>query len=140
VIRRAGFTACVTCTDVHEYGKILVETVLEHLSVEVADAGVSADPDAVAARAKEAEADLVAVSTYNGIALSYLQALRQEMAQVDLYLPIFVGGKLNQIPEDSSTSMPVDVTDELRDLGAIVCLRVEDMLQELLKMARERDR
>jgi len=139
VIRRAGFTTCVTCTDVHEYGKILIEAVLGRLGVEVVDAGVSADPDAVARRARAAGADLIAVSTYNGVALDYLQALRQEMARVGLEAPIFIGGKLNQIPEDSPLSLPVDVTDQLRALGAIICHRVEDMLEELLEMAQERN-
>jgi len=138
-MRRASFTACVTCTDVHEYGKILIEAVLGRLGVEVVDAGVSADPDAVARRARAAGADLIAVSTYNGVALDYLQALRQEMARVGLEAPIFIGGKLNQIPEDSPLSLPVDVTDQLRALGAIICHRVEDMLEELLEMAQERN-
>ncbi len=138
-IIRAGFTACVTCTDVHEYGKILVEAVLRRLGLNVIDAGVSADPDAVAERAKAAGADFIAVSTYNGVALDYLQALRLEMARVGLEAPIFIGGKLNQIPEDSPSSLPVDVTDQLRALGAIVCQRVENMLEELLEMAQERN-
>ena len=136
-VRRAGFTACVTCTDVHEYGKILVEAVLRQLGVEVVDAGVSADPDAVADRALAAGADFVAVSTYSGVALDYIQALRQEMARAGLDLPIFVGGKLNQIMDDGPSSRPVDVTGELRALGALVCHRVEDMLEELAKMAQE---
>ncbi len=54
-IREAGFTACVTSTDVHEYGKILVETVLEQLGVKVIDAGISADPDRVATCAQRQE-------------------------------------------------------------------------------------
>jgi methylmalonyl-CoA mutase cobalamin-binding domain/chain len=139
-IRRAGFTACVTCTDVHEYGKILVETVLEQLGVDVVDAGVSADPDAVAAQARACNADFVAVSTYCGIALDYLGSLRQEMDSQGLDVPVFIGGKLNQIPEDSTSSMPVDVKAELQALGAVVCPRVEDMLAELVRMAQERER
>ena len=138
-VRRAGFTACVTCTDVHEYGKILVEAVLRRLGVNVVDAGVSADPDAVAGQAAAAGADFVAVSTYSGVALDYIQALRQEMARAGLDLPIFVGGKLNQILDEGPSSRPVDVTDELRALGALVCHRVEDMLEELVEVAQERD-
>jgi methylmalonyl-CoA mutase cobalamin-binding subunit len=137
-LRRARFTACVTCTDVHEYGKILLEAVLRRLGFELVDAGVSADPDAVAEQARAAGADFIAVSTYNGVALDYLQALRQEMAQLGLYVPIFIGGKLNQIPEDSPSSLPVDVTGQLRALGAVVCHRVEDMLEELLQTAEGR--
>jgi methylmalonyl-CoA mutase cobalamin-binding subunit len=140
LIRRAGLTACVTCTDVHEYGKILVETVLEQLGVAVCDAGVSADPEEVARQARVSGADFIAISTYNGVALSYLQALRQEMARLGLALPLFIGGKLNQIPDDSPSSLPVDVTADLQALGAIPCPRVEGMLPALLRMVQERER
>ncbi len=134
------FKICVACTDVHEYGKILVEEVLKRLHQEVIDAGVSVDPDIVAKRAKETGADFIAISTYNGIALNYLQSLNQEISQLGLNIPIFVGGKLNQIPDDSSTSLPVDVTKELKAIGAIVCHQVEDMLGNMLEIIKERSR
>jgi methylmalonyl-CoA mutase cobalamin-binding subunit len=136
IVSRAGLVACVASTDVHEYGKLLVETVLQELDVQVVDAGVSADPDSVAAQAKAGGVDLVAVSTYNGIALQYLEAMRGEMARIGLDVPIFIGGKLNQIPEDSPSSMPADVSAELGALGAVVCHRVEDMLGELVEVAQ----
>ena len=103
-VRKAGFTACVACTDVHEYGKIL-ETVLERLGIDVRDAGVSADPDDVARKASAAGADFIAVSTISGVALGYLQALGKEMARIDLDVPVFIGGKLNQIPGDTASSL-----------------------------------
>lgn len=139
-LQKTRFKICVACTDVHEYGKILVEQVLKRLKHEVIDAGVSVDPDIVAKRAKEAGVDFIAISTYNGIALNYLQSLNQEMSQLGFKIPIFVGGKLNQIPEDSTTSLPVDVTNELRAMGAIVCHQVEDMLKKILKITKERNR
>ncbi|MFW9905454.1 MAG: cobalamin-dependent protein [Candidatus Thorarchaeota archaeon] len=137
-VSQMKFKICVACTDVHEYGKILVEEVLKKLNYEIIDAGVSVDPDLVVQRAKKTGADFIAISTYNGIALSYLQALNHEMKRLDLDVPIFVGGKLNQIPDDSPTSLPVDVTEELKKLGATVCYQVEDMLGNLYKIAKER--
>ena len=137
-LRAAGFTACVTCTDVHEYGKILVETVLAALGVAVRDAGVSAEPDDVAGMALRERADFIAISTYNGVALGFVQDLRREMARLGLDLPIFIGGKLNQVPEDSADSLPVDVSAELEALGARVCPRVEALLAALAALARER--
>ena len=137
-VRRANLTACVTCTDVHEYGKILVEAVLGQLGVRVMDAGVSVDPEEVAERA--AGADFVAVSTYSGIALRYITELRQAMDRGGLEVPIFVGGKLNEVPDDGSSSMPEDVTRQLAELGAVVCLHIEDMLDVLVDMAREATR
>jgi len=138
-VRRAGLAACVTCTDVHEYGKLLLEAALRSLGVRLIDGGVSADPDAVVAAARQGGADLLAVSTYNGVALSYLRALRAELARAGLDLPIFIGGKLNQVPDDGLASMPIDVSAQLRGLGAFVCTRVEDMLSELVDAAAERN-
>lgn len=137
-LRQTNFRICISCTDVHEYGKILLEQVLKRLGLEVIDAGVSVDPDIVTKRAKAEKADFIAISSYNGVVLTYLQSLYHEMNQIDLSIPIFVGGKLNQIPDDSPTSLPVDVTDELGNMGAIVCYHVEDMLEKLLKIAKER--
>ena len=140
LLRRARFTACVACTDVHEYGKLLVEAALRAAGVGVVDAGVSADPDVVAREARDARADLIAISTYNGVALSYLRSLRHELGKAGLDVPVFVGGKLNQVPDDGLASIPRDVTAELRALGAVVCLQVEDMLHELVRNARSRER
>jgi len=134
-LMQAGWVACLTCTDVHEYGKLLVESVLNKLGIKVVDAGVSADPEVVARRSKEDRADFIAVSTYNGVALEYLKSLRQEMLNLDLSLPVFVGGKLNQIPLDSPDSLPVDISADLIELGIVVCHRVEDMLQELVRIS-----
>jgi methanogenic corrinoid protein MtbC1 len=132
----AGLVACVACTDVHEYGKLLLEAVLRRVGVAVVDAGVSVDPDAVARRAAEEGAACLAISTYNGVALSYLRALRAEMQRLHLDLPVFVGGKLNQVPEDDPSCMPVDVSEPLREIGVVPCESIEQMLQCLLTIGK----
>jgi methylmalonyl-CoA mutase cobalamin-binding subunit len=137
-LRKTNFKICVACTDVHEYGKILLEGVLKRLGFVVIDAGVSVDPNVVAMKAKETSAEFIAISTYSGVAFSYLQSLYHEISQIDLDIPIFIGGKLNQIPVDSQSSIPVDVSKQLRNLGAIICVRVEDMIEQLLRTAKER--
>lgn len=137
-LRAAGAVVCVASTDVHEYGKILLEAVLERLDVQVIDGGVAADVDAVARRAKNANADAIAISTYNGIALAYLRSLREELQKLGISPLIFIGGRLNQIPDDSPNSMPVDVSAELRGLGAYVCLKPEDMLTQLREVVEPR--
>src|SRR5262249_21141336 len=62
-IKAAGFRACVATTDVHEYGKILIETVLRQLDVEIVDGGTSTDPNDLAVQTREAGADFVALSS-----------------------------------------------------------------------------
>ncbi|MFX0113096.1 MAG: cobalamin-dependent protein [Candidatus Hodarchaeota archaeon] len=135
-IRNARFSVCLACTDVHEYGKILVEETLKQLRVKIIDAGVSTDTNLLAEIAKKSNADFIAISTYSGVALNYLKSLRQDMSQIGLDIPIFIGGKLTQILDDSSLSRPAEVNEELQSLGAIVCLKVEDMLIYLEKTAR----
>jgi len=137
-LRAAGLTACVSATDVHEYGKLLVQSTLAGSGVRIIDAGVSSDPEDVVKSACAGDADFIAISTYNGIALNYLRDLRDAMERAAVELPVYIGGKLNQIPESSNTSLPVDVSAAIERHGAIPCLRVEDLLAHLTRMARDR--
>ncbi|MDJ0949846.1 MAG: cobalamin-dependent protein [Alphaproteobacteria bacterium] len=139
-IRGAGLVGCVATTDVHEYGKLLVDGVLGRLNVGLIDAGVSTDAAVLADAARAGAADFIALSTYNGVALDYLTELKANMARSGLDVPVFIGGKLNRVPEGSNTSLPVDVRAELVAAGAVVCTRVEDMLDRLAGLARSRDR
>jgi hypothetical protein len=79
--------------------------------------------------------DFIAVSTYCGIALSYFANLKEEMAQRGLEIPVFIGGKLNQIPDESDDSLPVDVRSDLEASGAIACSTIEEMLRIMGKGA-----
>ena len=62
----------------------------------------------------------------------------RELARRGVYVPIFIGGKLNRIPDSSNTSLPVDVGAEIGEAGAIVCRHPNDMLDRLTEMALER--
>ena len=135
VIQSRGFKACVASTDVHEYGKVLLEAVFKKMNLEVIDAGVSSDPDVVAKHAKDQQASFIAISTYNGVALDYIQKLKTELEKVKMTIPIFIGGKLNQVKDDG-LNLPQDVSEELRTMGVIVCLTIEDLLVELIRMVQ----
>jgi methylmalonyl-CoA mutase cobalamin-binding subunit len=139
-IRAHRFVACVATSDVHEYSKVMVERILRGLDVEIVDGGVSVDPDRLAVTARDRGADFIALSTYAGIALSYLTDLRREMARIGLDIPVFVGGRLNQIPAGSNTSLPVNVSAELVAAGAHVCRDVPEMLDRLVATPSGRDR
>ena len=137
-IAAAGLTVCLGATDVHEYGKILVAEVLRRLGVGVLDAGIHAEPAVMVDRALAEGADLVAISTYNGVALSYLQEIKGALAAREAELPLLIGGKLNQIAKDSNSSLPVEVTGELEAAGALVCRTPSVMLGHLLELAGTR--
>ena len=121
----------VATTDVHFYGKRLIETVLDRLNADWIDGGVSVDADDLATLAVDAGADAIAVSTYNGVALSYARQLKAELAVRGAEIPIFLGGRLNEIMEDADASLPVEVDKEVQQAGVTPCTSVEEMLAVL---------
>ena len=132
-VRDAGLNVLVATTDVHEHGKLVIERVFADVGIGSIDGGVSADPDALVAEARATGADAIAISTYNGIALDYVTAVKSELEAHGLDIPVLVGGRLNQIPKGSNTSLPVDVTAELEAAGAVICMQVEDAIPALLR-------
>lgn len=127
---------CIATSDVHEHGKYLIETALAGLGLAVIDAGVAVDPAQFLAIALENQADILALSTYNGIALAYAESLSQAMAQQGRVLPVLIGGKLNQIPRDTNSGLPVDVTAEIAALGFRPCAGLDAMLEALVDLAQ----
>ena len=121
-------------TDVHEHGKLVLDEVLGNAGAQLIDGGTSAEPHVLAALALRERADAIALSTYNGIALSYYNALRSHLGKS---IPVLIGGRLNQVPETSNTSLPVDVGDQLAAAGAIVCREIEDAVPALLTSVKE---
>ena len=136
-IAAAGLRVLSATTDVHEHGKMLLDGVLVSLGVDVRDAGVTVAPDALAEVAKNVAPDVIAISTYNGIALAYTQALTSALAARGLQVPIMIGGRLNQIPEGSNTSLPVDVGERITATGAIACRTLSDAFDVLHRSAKE---
>jgi methylmalonyl-CoA mutase cobalamin-binding subunit len=103
--------------------------------VSVIDGGVSVDPDRLVGIALDQGADLIAISTYNGIALRYAGDVLRCLERADVDLPVCIGGRLNQIPDDSNSGLPVDVTEEIRALGAIPCASLDALVPLLERLA-----
>jgi len=118
-------------TDVHEHGAYLVRRALEGLGATVIEAGVAINAEVMVARALETGADAIAISTYNGIGLDYARRLMAALAANGAVLPVLMGGKLNEIPQDSNSSLPVDVTAQIKATGAHPCADLDDMLAVL---------
>jgi methylmalonyl-CoA mutase cobalamin-binding subunit len=137
-IAKAGLRACIATTDVHEYGKILVETVLRELGVEIVDGGTSTDPNDLAKLVHNQRVDFIALSSYNGVALQFVSDLKSEMGELNLDVPVFIGGKLNRVPDGSNSSLPVDIGRELTEAGAIVCANVDLLIVRLSAIASRR--
>ena len=126
----------VATTDVHEYGKLLIENVLARLGIRVMDGGVCTDPRDLIARVKVGSVNVIAISTYNGIALDYLTRVKSELENAGLsHIPVYIGGRLNQVMESDRTAnsdLPVDVSKNLHAAGAIPCHCLEDMLLDMV--------
>jgi len=127
----AGLTVCIASSDVHEHGKHYVARALEGLGLTVVDAGASTDAEDLVACALETGADILAISTYNGVALDYTRRTMAALEAARSDLPVIVGGRLNQIGTQSNSGLPVDVSEEIDAAGALACDSL-DMVLPLL--------
>jgi len=126
---------CIGTTDVHEHGKYLVEQALEGMDINIIDAGVAVDPEVLVTTAMANGANVIAISTYNGVALTYAKAVKAVLKERNLDLPVLMGGRLNEVPKDSNSGLPVEVSQEISDLGYYPCVNLDDMLASLRRMA-----
>ncbi len=66
--------------------------------------------------------------------MSYYNVLREHLGN---RIPVLIGGRLNQVPDSSNTSLPVDVGDQLAASGALVCREIEEAVPALLAALKE---
>ncbi len=139
-IAERALRCCVASSDVHEHGKNLIERILGMSAVGIVDGGTSADPETVVAAAIAENADFIAISTYNGIALRYARDVLAALKAAGSDMPVLIGGRLNEIPEDSNSGLPVDVKADIEALGALPCETPEVMthfIENFIKTSRE---
>ena len=116
-------------TDVHEFSKELVVSVLKEAGAKVYDIGTNVATREIAEAVVETASQFIAVSTFNGIALSYATELLEALKSYDLDNPVFMGGLLNENQENGN--LPVDVTGQLKDLGMICCSSADQIIQKI---------
>jgi hypothetical protein len=80
---------------------------------------------------------MIAVSTYNGVALSYAKAVKAAMKEHGVDLPVLIGGRLNEVPKDSNSGLPVDVSSDIAAIGCIPCNDLDGMLVALQAHSRK---
>jgi len=124
-----GHKIILASTDVHEHALFVIERLLEKSGVRVVNEGPERNPDEIAHAVGAENADAVLVSTHNGMALDYANAMLEEMEERNLSVPVYMGGVLNQKVEDRE--MPVDVKDALQRLGVRTCSDPMELLENL---------
>ena len=137
-IRRAAPLACVGTTDVHEHGECFVERALTQLGVLIIDGGSLDGPRGAGRCRNRPRASFIAISTSNEIALRYAGDPERFLAHASLDIPGFpLAAKLNQVPDNSNSGLPVDVTDDIRALGLTPCASLDDLRPPLLRQLAE---
>lgn len=127
----AGISVVAASGDIHEYGLYVLVAVLEELGCTVHNLGTSVDNDRIVAAAAETAADAVALSTYNGMALSLSADLLRRLDARGIHPQVFVGGRLT---EDLEGEKSADVRPLMTELGAVPCDTVEAMVAALDSM------
>ncbi|MGI9316316.1 MAG: cobalamin-dependent protein [bacterium] len=138
ILNTAGLKLVVAATDVHEHSKMLLQTLFQNIGILVVDGGISADPGDLARIVEQHSADAIALSTYNGVALTYFCRLKDELDEIGTPIPVLIGGQLNEIPEDTDNSLPVSVADQLEQEGAHVCNGVLDAIPILITISNDK--
>lgn len=109
-----GCNVIVGSTDVHEFGKEIVKNVLLKANATVFDLGSSVPVSEIVDTILETESNVVVISTFNGIALSFAKELQEALKEKNLKVHLIMGGLLNEVMDGEG--LPVDVTKELREL------------------------
>ena len=123
-----GIRVVAASGDIHEYGLFVVVEALTACGAKVIELGTSVHSSEVAKVAVETAADAVALSTYNGMALSLGRQLREELDRRGVRPAVFLGGRLN---EDLEGEEAADVRPTLRAEGIVPCDSVEEMARGL---------
>ncbi|HUZ36016.1 MAG TPA: cobalamin-dependent protein [Streptosporangiaceae bacterium] len=124
----SGLRVVTASGDIHEYGLFVVSKVLSDLGAKVVDLGTSMSSPDIAKVAVETAADVVAVSTYNGMALSLGRQLLDELHRRNVAPAVYLGGRLNEDLEGESSA---DVSAQLEQLGITACPTLQVMVQGL---------
>jgi methylmalonyl-CoA mutase cobalamin-binding subunit len=117
----------IASTDVHEHALFVMNRLLSEAGMEVVNLGPEKGPDEIVSSACIHKVDAILISTHNGMALEYAKNLKEEIHKRNVTIPIVMGGVLNQKYEDNI--MPIDVTDEIEELGFQTCRSLEDLVK-----------
>lgn len=105
----------VASTDVHQHACGALAQLLSEAGATVLNLGAEQNPSDLVAALKQQQADVLMISTHNGMALDYGRQLKQLLDSASVTVPVIMGGVLNQKVE--GVELPVAVIDELKQLG-----------------------
>ena len=124
-------TIVMGSTDTHEFALLMLDRVFSHFDAKVVNLGVDLDAEQVLKAAALEKTPHIVISTHNGVSLGWGKRLMDEARQRKQDVRVCMGGKLNAILEGSAD--PIDVTDQLAEIGIIPCREPVDAFRNLVK-------
>ena len=129
--RLEGRKFIIASTDVHAHAITIIHELLSRAGTEITNLGAEINPDQIARAAKSCGAEVILISTHNGMALEYANRLKTELDRQKVDVTVVIGGILNQKVEDAA--LPVDVTINLKELGFYPSPKLGGRFQKLLE-------
>lgn len=117
-------------TDVHEFGKEIIKSLLLKSGAKVFDLGSNVEPQEIIDTIIETESKVVVISTFNGIALTYAKNLCKLLNENNIELKVIMGGLLNENMDNSG--LAVDVSKDISELG-VICPKSADSIIDIIK-------
>ncbi|MEG0753043.1 MAG: methylmalonyl-CoA mutase, partial [Angelakisella sp.] len=130
-----GIKVVMGTTDVHEFGKEICKSIIQKAGATVFDMGATVAPAELIDTMIETESNILLVSTYNGIALSYAKEVLDGFQKNNISAKLIMGGLINENMDGSD--LPVDVTKEVQALGVNCDNKAEELVNIILKIGNE---
>jgi len=129
-----NFKILLASTDVHEYALYILNNILVSFGADVINLGPSVEnPEEIALKCQDRNPDAVVLTTHNAKALEYAQLLKHYFTKYNIKVPIIMGGKLQQ---NIGGALPVDVTEDIKNLGIIPCNDIENLINYLSSLRK----
>ena len=122
----------IASADVHEFAIQIIDQLLTNLGAKIINLGSEKNPYEIVAEACSHKVNAILISTHNGNALGYAKQLRIELEKVNIHIPVFFGGVLNQKVENYA--LPIDVTEQLKEIGFFAFPQLEKGLSKILAL------
>ncbi len=127
-----GVKIIICTTDVHEYGKLIIKDILAKTNATIFDLGTSIGTTEVLDAVIETEANIIMVSTYNGIAYSYGKELMEGLKSRGITnAGVIMGGLINE--DLNGDELAEDVSAELKALG----IHADNNAGEVIEVVKE---
>jgi len=125
-----GVNVVIGATDIHVFGKEVIKKILRVAGANVYDLGDATPVEEFADTLIETESKILVVSTYNGMAYSFADAMVKKLKELHLDdVKFLMGGRLNEAMEGKD--LPEDVSDRLAEMGVNVDNNAETIVETI---------